>query len=196
MDSTLEGRYKAERYSRGPNWHTQLAIEAATSGRPPRPGQWDPAILRAADYHRRRGSAANRVKERYEKPRETAMEGHDCLRTYLSLCQPVQLPPPWDFLTPKGDPRRGPANPDEALAALLTRHAVEAPNSCGLDASSSLRPSKRCARQRGARWRPPPKAPVTRACPSLRASSRIETTPAEAEKTLRFRTRCDAQRTR
>jgi hypothetical protein len=60
------------------------------------------------------------------------MEGHDCLRTFFSLCQPVQLPPPWDFLTPEGNPRRGPADPDSALATLLDRHGVQDLSSCGL----------------------------------------------------------------
>jgi hypothetical protein len=78
------------------------------------------------------------------------MEGHDCLRTCLSLCQPVQLPPPWDFLRAQGNPRRGPANPDEAPAALLKRHAVEALSSCGLvrpgaDGTTALNPALRTA---------------------------------------------------
>ena len=79
------------------------------------------------------------------------MEGHDdCLGAYLSLCQPVPLPPPWDFLPAKGNAHRGPANPDEVLAALLTRHAVEALSSCGLvradaEGTTALNPLLRAA---------------------------------------------------
>ena len=79
------------------------------------------------------------------------MAGHDdCLRTYSSLCQPVQLPPPWDFLPAKGNACRGPANPDEALATLLNRHGGEALSSCGLvrpdaDGTPALNPLLRAA---------------------------------------------------
>jgi hypothetical protein len=61
------------------------------------------------------------------------MEEQDCLRTYLLLlCQPFQFRPPWDFLTPQRNVRRGPADPDGALTTLLDRHPVETLVSCGL----------------------------------------------------------------
>ena len=55
-----------------------------------------------------------------------------CVETYLSCCQPYQLPPPWDIIPADPAAGRGPEDPQAAFRALSERHSPEALIKSGL----------------------------------------------------------------
>jgi hypothetical protein len=75
MNIYLEQRCKIERLFRGPAWRWESGLEAANSGRPPKQAAGDRAVIRAADFCRRRDRGqAGAVDARQKYPDIAAAE--------------------------------------------------------------------------------------------------------------------------